>query len=673
MCSHLKSGDKSGLNKYIYYISGFFLFLLSFNSCKQVKLEDADKKFAQGEYFVAADMYRKVYRKISPKKRELRGEIALRMAESYRLINYPVRANAAYANAIRYNVGDSTVTLQYARSLHKVGDYKQAARYYEEFLKLFPDNKFALNGLEGTKLAPKWKDKPTKYVVKRMELFNSNRGEFSPMLLPPDYDQVYFTSNRKEATGDTISGITGAKLNDIFMSRKDENGNWMKPEQVESAINTASDEGVTSFTTDGSSMYYTHTPILDSLSSTYPAILVSRRSGGSWGAGTRVEINRRDSTSVYAHPAISSTGEYLYFVSDMPGGYGGKDIWRARLIGDLVESVENLGADINTAGDEMFPYYRDDTTMYFASDGHVGMGGLDIYKASYNSSRKRWAIENMKSPINSQADDFGITFAGRKESGFFSSNRGDGKGFDHIYSFEYPVIKTVVEGYIVDTDDEFVTKSTVRVVGRDGTNKRFPGKVDGTYSLDVTQGTDYVFLASGENYLNTRMSLKTVQMEKDSTYLVDFILTPINKPVVLENIFFDFDKATLRPESKEELDGLIDLLNLNPNVTIELSAHTDRKGSDDYNVKLSQRRAESVVDYLIRAGIAKDRLTAVGKGKTEPKKVTKAVVKKYDFLTEGDILTEEFIDQLSPEQQDMADQVNRRTEFKVLSITYNLE
>lgn len=661
------------MKRYIYYTLGSIILLSYLASCKSVKLEDADKKFAQGEYFVAADMYRKIYRKTPAKKRELRGEVALRMAESYRLINYPMRANAAYANAIRYKVNDSTVTLQYARSLHKTGDYKQAAKYYQEFLQLYPGNQFALNGLEGARLAPLWKAKPTLHPVRRMELFNSNRGEFSPMLLPPDYDQVYFSSNRKEATGDTISGITGAKLNDIFMSRKDENGNWMKVEHVESAINTESDEGTPSFTTTGTTMYYTHTPVPDSVGIFFPGIYVSQRSGGSWSAGTKLDIGRKDTLSVYAHPTINSTGDVLYFVSDRAGGYGGKDIWKATLVGDLVESVQNLGPDINTAGDEMFPYLRNDSTLYFSSDGHPGMGGLDIFRASYNSVTGRWTPENMQFPVNSQADDFGITFEGERESGFFSSNRGDGKGFDHLYSFEYPVIKTLVEGYIVDTDDEFVTNSTIRIVGRDGTNKKFPGKNDGTYTLDVAQGVDYVFLASGTNYLNTRMSLKTVEMEKDSTYLVDFILTPINKPVVLENIFYDFDKATLRPESKEELDGLIDLLNLNPNVTIELSAHTDRKGSDEYNNRLSQRRAESVVNYLITHGIAKDRLTAVGKGKAQPKNVTKAVVKKYDFLKEGEVLTEQFIQELPPEQQDMADQVNRRTEFRVLSITYNLE
>lgn len=660
------------MKRYISYTLGIFILLLSAWSCKQIKLEDADRKFAQGEYFVAAEMYRKIYRKTPAKKRELRGEIAHRMAESYRLINNPLRANAAYANAIRYKVNDSTINLQYARSLQKAGDYKQAIKYYTDFLKLYPNNKFALNGLEGSKIAPEWKANPTLHTVKRMELFNSRRGEFSPMLLPPDYDQLYFTSNRDEVIGDTISNITGSKLNDIFMARKDESGNWMKPEHLESAINTSSDEGTTSFSSSGSAMYFTQTK-LDSIETSFPAIYVSYRSSGSWGDGTKIEINKRDSVSVYAHPTITPSGDFMYFVSDMPGGHGGKDIWRASMVGDLVEYVENLGPDINTAGDEMFPYMRNDSVLYFSSDGHVGMGGLDIYKAEYNKKTKGWIIENLKSPINSQADDFGITFEGKKESGFFSSNRGDGKGFDHIYSFVYPVITTVAEGFIVDTDDEFVTNATIRVVGRDGTNMRFPGKNDGTYKMDVNQGVDYVFLASAKDHLNTRMTLKTIVTEKDSTYLIDFILTPINKPVVLENIFYDFDKATLRPESKEELDGLIDLLNINPNVTIELSAHTDRKGSDEYNIKLSQRRAESVVNYLIAAGIAKDRLTAVGKGKSQPKNVTKAVVKKYDFLKEGEILTEDFIEELTPEQQEMADQVNRRTEFKVLSVTYNLE
>lgn len=661
------------LKKFIYILIFSILCVLVSSACKRLKLEDADKRFVKGEYYTAADMYRKIYRHTPPQKRDERGKVALRMAESYRLSNNPLRAKGAYANALRYKALDSVMALQYARTLHKTGDYADAAKQYDVFLKTYPDNRFAQNGKEGAKLAPDWKKNPTLYKVNKMDLFLSIRGgEFCPMLLPPDYEQVFFTSNRKEALGDAISNITGVKNNDIFMSRRDERGNWMKPEKVQSPVNTEADEGAVSFPASGNVMYYTYSP-QDSVQLSSAFIYVATRSGAAWGKGEKVQI-RKDTVSVFAHPAITPDGEYLYFVSDMPGGYGGKDIWRAKMIDQQhVDYIENLGPDINTSGDEMFPYMRDNQTLYFSSDGHVGMGGLDIYKAVYDNRTKHWLIENMKYPINSEGDDFGITFEGESEKGFFSSNRNDGRGWDHIYTFEYPAIKTTVEGYIVDTDDEFISNATIRVVGNDGTNKKLDGRVNGTYSMDVARGVSYVFLASAPDHLNSRMSLKTVSYEKDSVYLVDFVLTPIDKPVVLENIFYDFDKATLRPESKEALNGLIDLLKQNPNVTIELSAHTDRKGSEEYNLRLSQRRAESVVNYLTTNGIAADRLTAVGYGKTRPKVVTRSVVKKYDFLKEGDVLNEEFFEELEPEQQDMADQVNRRTEFKVLSTTYNLE
>lgn len=657
----------------IYLLLVMMVLLGGVSSCKRLKLSDADKHFARGEYYEAAEMYRKIYRKTSPKKRELRGEIAFKMGESYRLVNNPIRANAAYANAVRYKVGDSTLNLQYARTLHKEGKYKEAALQYEEFLKNFPGNKFGLSGLEGTKLATEWKSEPTPYKIKRMALFEAPKGgEFSPAFLPAEYNQVYFTANHKDATGDTISDITGTKNNDIYMSRLDENGEWMKPEKLESSINTMFDEGAVSFSKEGTTMYYTYSK-QDTVNNTFPEIWVSQRSGGAWGAGSKLDIYR-DTTRIYAHPSLTPSGRYLYFVSDMKGGYGGKDIWRARMAGEVVDYVENLGPQINTAGDEMFPYARTDSVLYFSSDGHPGMGGLDIFKTVYDEKTKEWTIENMKPPVNSEGDDFGITFEGDKEKGFFSSNRGDARGYDHIYWFEYPVFETKIEGYIVDTDDEFITLgATVRIVGNDGSINKIQGKDDGTYSINAKGGVDYVFLGSAPNHLNTKMMVKTIAQERDSTYLVDFILTPINKPVILENVFFDFDKYDLKAEAKEDLDGLITLLELNPNVSIELSSHTDRKGEDEYNDRLSQRRADAVVEYLISKGIVKDRLTSVGYGKRQPKTVTRSIVKKYDFLKEGDILDETFIGQLTPEQQEIADQINRRTEFKVLSITYNLE
>jgi len=655
--------------KNIFQVLLFLVVAITISSCKRVKLSDADHKFSQGEYFEAASMYRKVYQQTSPKKRELRGEVAYKLGESYRLINSVARAKAAYTNAVRYLPNDSVLALQYARILHKDASYKQAVEQYNRFLKYFPDNQFAQTGLLGASQSIEMKKNPTRYTVKRMDLFNSKRGEFAPMLLPPDYDNVYFTSSRDEAMGEEKSTITGVKNNDIFYSRKDENGKWLKPEPVE-GLNTEFDEGTPAFSAEGNTMYYTFCPE-DPAKSTSTLIYVSRRTGGAWTKGEPLALSK-DTLSAFAHPSMSPSGDFLYFVSDMPGGFGGKDIWRAYMIGNDVEYVENLGSGINTAGDEMFPNMRNDSTLYFSSDGHPGMGGLDIFKATFRADKK-WHVENMGFPLNSQADDFGITFAGDVETGFFSSNRADGKGYDHIFWFEYPTAKITLEGYIVDKDDEFVPNATIRVVGRDGTNEKFQGRQDGTYRLQIDRGVDYVLLANAPGYLNSKMDLSTLNLERDTLYYVDFVLYSINKPNILENIFYDFDKATLRPESMKALDELIELLNLNPNVTIELSAHTDRKGSDQYNQRLSLRRAESVVKYLIEGGIDKDRLVAAGYGKSQPKEVTKNIVKNNDFLKEGDVLTEEFILTLPPEQQEITDQINRRTEFKVLSITYGIK
>ena len=333
--------------------------------------------------------------------------------------------------------------------------------------------------------------------------------------------------------------------------------------------------------------------------------------------------------------------------------------------------MENLGEEINTPGDELFPYVRDSVTLYFASNGHPGMGGLDLFMAKMDSTG-HWHVSNLQAPINSAGDDFGITFAGKEEKGFFSSNRNDARGYDHLYSFELPTITVFIEGYVSDMDEEPIENATVRIVGKDGLNVKVPVKKDGSYRVELERDIRYVMMASARGYLNQNFELKTGPEEKNETYIVDFFLSPISKPVVIENIFYDFDKATLRPESKKALDEMIKMLNDNPNVTIELGAHTDRKGTEKYNEKLAQRRAQSVVDYLIAGGISKDRLEAKGYGESKPKVINKKMAKKYDFLKEGDVLTEEFVLQLTPEQIEIADQINRRTEFKVLRTNYNL-
>ena len=647
----------------------FLLIVSSLYSCKSAKLSDAEEKQRIGEYYEAAAIYRKVYTKTSPKKRDLRGYIAYRMAECNRLINNTAKATSAYMNAIRYDYPDSTVYLRMGQMLQKTGRYPEAIKNYDIYMENDPSNLLAINGIQGCELAPGWKKNPTRYEVRRMDKFNSRRGEFSPMLAGDKYDQLYFASSRSKDKDAKVSAITGQNNNNLFLVKQDEKGAWLAPVELEDEVNTEYDEGTPSFSPDGNTMYYTYCA-QDPEGPRTAEIYISTRSSAKWGKGTRATIVK-DSVTALGHPSISPDGKYLYFVSDAVGGFGGKDIFRARVAGNDFGPMENLGEEINTPGDEMFPDVRDSVTLYFASNGHPGMGGLDLFKATQDSTGK-WNVENLGAPINSMADDFGITFAGKEERGFFCSNRNDARGYDHIYSFERPTITIFIEGIVNDVDEYPIEDATVRIVGKDGLNVKVPVKKDGTYRVELERDIRYVMMASARGYLNQNYELHTGPEEKNETYIVDFFLSPISKPVVIDNIFYDFDKATLRPESKKALDEMIKMLNDNPNVTIELGAHTDRKGTDQYNERLAQRRAQSVVDYLIAGGIEAARLEAKGYGESVPKTINKKMAKQFDFLKEGDVLTEEFLLALPPEQQEIADQINRRTEFKVLRTNYNL-
>jgi peptidoglycan-associated lipoprotein len=648
----------------------FFVIIvfLSLFSCKTAKLSDAVAKEERGEYYDAAQVYRKVYSKTPAQKTYLRGSIAFHMAECYRKIEGTQKALSGYNNAIRYDYDDSSKVFYSALMLHKLGRYADAKKQYIAFLDSFPNFLLAKNGIIGCDSAAEWKKNPTRYIVKKMEKFSSRYGEFSPVLSGNKYDQLIFTSSRKDAVGDSKSSITGAKNNDFYVIVQDEKGQWKKPEHIESELNTEYDEGACSLSADGATLYYTYCAEEEGIPKTAD-IYKSARSGAQWNAGERVPIFR-DTMSMAAHPAVGVDG-YLYFVSDVKGGYGGKDIWRVPVDEIGTAFPENLGPDINTPGDEMFPCMRSDTTLYFSSNGHPGMGGLDIFKA-VGKKDGGWKIENMKSPVNSLSDDFGICFEGSNEKGYFSSNRNDTRGADHIYSFELPGIHVKVEGWVLDRDEELIDGATVRMVGKDGSDQRLAVRKDGAYTADVVLGMDYVMMGSAPGYLNQKQTLSVPGEEKNQTFYVDFYLASISKPVLIENVFYDFDKATLRPESEDALIQLIILLEDNPNVTIELSAHTDRKGTDEYNNNLSLRRAQSVIDYLIAGGVEKERLTPAGYGKSVPKTVTKNIAKKYEFFPEGQVLDAAFIETLKPDQQEIADQINRRTEFKVLRTNYRL-
>ena len=659
-------------NLYLIMIGVVSMFLTGCGADQALK--KGDKFYAMGEYFDAANQYKKAYSQTPAKERQQRGQRALKMAECYRHINYTQKAIAAYNNAIRYKQTDSMTYLYLAQQLMKNAQYKEAEKQFQTALDSMGNNAsmelrtLATTGLRSAQKAPRWKKEGSDYTIKRENLFNSRRADYSPVLGGEDNDRLFFTSTRNQAKGDELSGITGTKNADIFYSQKDDKGKWQRPEVIDTELNTDWDEGACCLSPDGRTMYLTQCKT-DPDYPRFATIVTSQRSDAAWSKATELKMTN-DTLSTFAHPAVSPDGQWLYFVSDMPGGMGGYDIWRVRLTTNGVGGVENVGAPINTAGDEKFPTFRPNGDLYFSSDGHEGMGGLDIYIAKPNSNG--WRIEHPGFPLNSQGDDFGMTFEGMKNQGFFSSNRGDGKGWDHIYSFYNPEIIQTVKGWVYEQDGYELTQAVVYMVGNDGTNMKLSVKGDGSFTQEIKAGVDYVLLGTCKGFLNHQEHIKVGPVKKSEEYVLQFPLASITAPVLIDNIFYDFDKATLRPESASALDELVVLLKENPNVTIELSAHTDYKGSAEYNKRLSQRRAESVVKYLTEHGIENERLTPVGYGKEMPKMIRKKVAERYPFLKENDVLTEEYVKTLKDDEQEQCNQLNRRTEFRVLRTTYGL-
>lgn len=671
MCALLLGMKTSILQK----LFGLFWLITLLSSCgADQNVKKGDAFFAIGEYFDASAEYKKAFSRTPNKEKEKRGERAWKMAECYRRINYTAKAIGAYQNAVRYHYPDSSALFYLAQMQQKQGEYKSAIKNYQQFLDSVPDHILAKNGLKGSQLATVWKEDPTQYSVKKMALFNGRRADFSPVLYGDELDEIVFTTNRTQVTGEEESGITGTKSGDFWHSKKDENGNWTQPETLEGDINSEYDEGASCLSPDGKTMYFTRCSY-DPDYPRYAEIYTSQRSDASWSKPQRLEITR-DTLSLYAHPAVSPDGKWLYFVSNMEGGVGGLDIWRIAIGDHGLGGVENLGEPINSPGDEMFPTFRPNGDLYFSSNGHPGMGGLDIFcaKADEKSPHVWKKIENLKYPVNSNGDDFGMTFEGVFNRGFFSSNRGDGRGWDHIYSFECPEIVQTIKGWVYEKDGYELPEGLVYMVGNDGTNLKLSVKGDGSFTQVIQPGVDYILLGTCKGYLNHKEEIRVDTAQYSEEVVLQFPLSSLTAPVLVRNVFYAFDSAEVLETSTTALDSLVDLLNENPNITIELSSHCDYRGRDEYNLNLSQRRAESVVKYLIAHGIPHDRLTPVGYGETRPKVVTRKMAEQNTFLHEGDTLTEAFILKIDgKDKQEICNAYNRRTEFRVLRTTYGMD
>jgi peptidoglycan-associated lipoprotein len=645
---------------------------------KRSFIRTADEAFADERYSVAVEKYQKAFTKVKKNPVE-RDRISFQMAECYRKMGDIKRADIQYKRLIKngYDSKEPIILLHYANAQKADGNLEEAKIYYELYDKKMPDDPRGKYGLQSIEKIPNWQEYESKYEVADVKGLNSRDADFAPSYASETYNSLIFTSTREAAKGKAIDEWTNKGFSCLFQSRQDVKGEWSAPvlldDQEEGGVNTDANEGAPNMTSDFSKLYFTRCPNVDGTKNGCQ-IYASKRSGRSWSTPELVPLGL-DSSEAIGHPTISQDEMVIYFSSNRPGGMGGKDIWVAfrESISEPFGRPYNLGPVVNTPGDEMFPFLRADTLLYFASDGHPGLGGLDIFYTVPDTARMWSAPVNMGIPINSPADDFAIIFQPEGEQGFFSSSRSGRKSYEDIYSFIIPPVAFTLTGTVKDDRTlQFVPGARVDIVGSDGISMTARTSETGVYMFGKSQimpNTTYEMTVSKDNYFNSSGRVTTVGYEKSKELIRDFILQPIpEEPVVLPEILYDLAKWDLKPQYQDSLQGLITTLDENPTLIIELASHTDARDTYERNDILSQRRAQSVVDYLIERGIDPDRLIAKGYGERVPRTLLKDISRDGFLFTTGTVLTESYIDSLpSTPYKEAAHQLNRRTEFRVIS------
>lgn len=654
-------------------VCGLLLFgLLSVAEGQSRKVMKADEFYEAGGWAEALRLYKEGGNLQTVPKDQM-GLYLYRVAECYRHLGEYRQAEIWYSKALMRDCPEPKAHFYYAEALLANERYDLAKEEYEAYLKVKPHDPLATNGLRSVELAVAWVDSPSGYTVKPMQLLNSRYNDYSPMYASADYRSLVFTSSREGTMGKEIHAATGEHFADLFASTSNGEGRWSKPKSINSDVNTIFEDGTPNFSADYGTMYFTRCRTSKRHGKLGCQVMEASQTGDGWSSSKDLGLGA--DSLVYAHPAIAPNGLVLYFASDMPGGFGGLDLWKVTRGGpnDNWGEPINLGSTINTPGNEAFPYVHPDGTLYFASDGHPGMGGYDIFKLA-KDAKGATVVENMRYPINSPSDDFGITFQKEHEEGFFSSNRKGGRGGDDIYWFYLAPLEFNLIGQVNDQETQTpVANAKVRLAGSDGSLQTGTTNDKGVFRFMLKPNTDYVAVTNEKGYLNGKLKVSTrgKTESEDMRVSVPMNAIAIEKPITIPNIFYNFNSWELRPESKEALDALVELLNENPGLVIELGAHTDAVGTLEYNYELSQRRAQAVVNYLIEHGIPTARLRAKGYAQTEPCVVDAALNAQFPFLPIRKVLDEAFIASLPDEaQREAANQANRRTEFRVLSMDY---
>ncbi len=652
------------------------------NAQRRNPSKSADIAFERKQYNVAIERYKKAYKKTGKKKyEEERVYITHQLAECYRLTEASKLAEAQYKRLMRteYPKENPEVYLNYANVLKRNQKYELAAEYYNIYNELFPDDPRGFAALEDLQHIQEWIDYPSKYEVTRLRKLNSRASDFGISWITNNYNEVIISSSREDGVSKEKDAITGQHFPDFYVARQNKQGEWEEPELIdEDILNSAGSEGTPFMNSNFSTLYFTRCPNYKKRESGCQ-IMKASRTGSSFSDPIAVEIKTIDSLDVIGHPTLSSDELTLIFASERRNGIGGKDLWISERESTSEEfgRPRNLGITINTESDELYPYLRNDSTLYFASDGHGGMGGLDIFVSTLDSLGEWSAPANLKSPINSIGNDYAITFHPNEERGFFISNRDVKNGLDDdIYYFIEPPVLFTISGNIKNINSlQYVEGATVKLEGSDGSSYSTNSSETGAFLFTNTQvkiNTTYILTIDKKNYFSFTDTISTEGLEFSRDFNEEYGISVIpDLPVVLPDILYELSQWELRPQFEDSLRGLIEMLQVNPNITIELGSHTDSRDTHESNDILSQKRAQSVCDYLVIRGIDPLRLTAKGYGERVPRTLQKDYVFKGFTFKSGTTLSEDYIKGLqNDELREYAHQLNRRSEFRVISKDY---
>jgi len=622
----------------------FLILAVFLTGCASYHVRQGNRHYNEMAYSLAIKEYQK-----GLSKREF-PQARIKLAESYRKINDIARAEETYAKAVTLPQAQPVHKLHYAQILMRNGKYEQAKPFLDQYITSVPNDTTAIMLRASCDSIQQWKADSIKYTVRGSNI-NTGQSNFAPVLYKKG---MVFVSDRN-SKGKTYEW-TGRPFLEMYYAEGDPEKGYSVPISLNGDVNGKYHDGPATFSSKGDTIYFTRNNYLNKKPKQSTDKVVNLkiysavRPDTVWRNLTPFPFNSDEYSN--GHPTLSSDGNTMYFVSDMPDGYGGTDIYVTKKVNGEWTKPENMGSQINSPYNELFPLIWKDSTLYFSSEGHYNFGGLDIFTSKLSSTG--WSsAENVGYPINSSHDDFGIAMNDSGTAGLFSSNRNtENTTLDNIYSFTVNVIRFNLAGIAV----EKFTQEPLEDVKVELTNLRTMEKElaltgpDGTFTFKLDPETEYSVVGSRDTYFTNTEKVSTIGKRQSENMFVKLKLEleriVVNKPIVLENIYYDLDKYDIRPDAAEGLDRLIAILNDNPGITIELSSHTDSRKDDQYNMVLSQRRAESAVNYIVTHGIASSRITAKGYGETQ----------LVNRCSNGVECTEE------------EHQQNRRTEFKVTSM-----